>query len=174
MRTALSLASLFAFLALPHCAHAQTEWDASPVSTTVYVNFGYASARFQPTEAGAATLADAADAALVTIRGRTSTDKATNRDESLALARAIAARAYLIAHGVSPLKITINYVSAADFTADNATEEGRQLNQRVEIDIIHVSQQLTMEQKYQAALAKRQEQIRNVPVSVAPRIASLN
>ncbi len=174
MRIALSLAALFSILAWSNIAHAQNEWDGSPVSTTVYVNFAYASARFQPTEASAATLSDATNAALVTIRGRTSTDMPTNRDEALAFARALAARSYLIAHGVSPLKITVNWVSAADFIADNATEQGRQLNQRVEIDFIYVSQQLTMEQKYRAAIAKRQEQLRNDLVSTTPRIASLN
>jgi hypothetical protein len=165
---------LFALLALPHLVHAQSEWEGTPVSTTVYVNFAYASARFQPTEEGAAAIAGAGDAALVTIRGRTSTDKPTSQDEALALARAIAARAYLIARGVSPLKITINYASAADFIADNATAEGRLLNQRVEIDIIHVPPQLTMEQKYQAALAKRRERQRNEVLATVPRIATLN
>jgi hypothetical protein len=85
-----------------------------------------------------ATLANAKDAALVSIRGRTSTNTPTAKDEAFALARAISARTYLIAHGVSPLKITLNYTSAADFIADNSTPAGRLQNQRVEIDIVHV------------------------------------
>jgi hypothetical protein len=174
MRTTLSLALIFGIFALPHVAYAQTEWDGSPVSTTVYVNFASASARFQPSETAAAALVGAADAALVTIRGRTSTGNPTSRDEALALARAVASRSYLVAHGVSPLKITINYVSAADFIADNATEAGRLLNQRVEIDVVHVSPELTMQQKYQAALARREEQFRNALLHMPSRTASLN
>jgi len=54
------------------------------------------------------------------------------------LARAVSARDYLVAQGVSPLKIMINYVSAADFVADNGTPEGRYLNQRVDIQMIYV------------------------------------
>jgi len=46
--------------------------------------------------------------------------------------------AYLVARGVSPLKITLNYASAADFIAENTTAVGRHQNQRVEIDIVYV------------------------------------
>lgn len=37
-----------------------------------------------------------------------------------------------------PLKIMVNYASAADFIADNTTAAGRAENQRVEIDLVHV------------------------------------
>ncbi len=84
---------------------------------------------------------------MVTIRGRTSTNAPTAQDEALALARATAARAYLVRQGVSPLKIMVNYASASDFIADNATAAGRLENQRVEIDLVHVPSNLKESQQ---------------------------
>ncbi len=141
MRHTTPLALLLLLLPVGQAGHAQSPANlfASPVSTTVYVSFADGSVRFRPGAESAESLAAAGAAALVSIRGRTSTTRATAKDEALALARARAARSYLIARGVSPLKITINYASAADFIADNTTAAGRQQNQRVEIDIINVS-----------------------------------
>lgn len=59
-------------------------------------------------------------------------------DEALALRRALSARQYLIARGVSPLKIMVNFASATDFVADNSTPEGRYQNQRVDIELVYV------------------------------------
>lgn len=140
MRSTKSLVLVLAVLPVVLVAPVQSaEYEGTPVSTTVYVPFSNGSARFSPNANAIADLASAPGAALVAIRGRTSTTKPTAKDEGLALARTISARAYLIALGVSPLKITLNYVSAADFVADNATSAGRERNQRVEIDIIHVA-----------------------------------
>ncbi len=52
--------------------------------------------------------------------------------------RALSARQYLIARGVSPLKIMVHFASASDFVADNSTPEGRHQNQRVDIEVIYV------------------------------------
>jgi flagellar motor protein MotB len=114
------------------------QYEGTPISSTVFVAFASGSARFLPGADSAARLEDAKAAALISIRGRTSTNAPTPKDEALALARAISARSYLIAHGVSPLKISLNYASAADFIADNSTPDGQLQNQRVEIDIVHV------------------------------------
>ena len=86
---------------------------------------------FRPSYSDEQELANAAEAALITVRGRTSTIVASPKDESLGLARAISTRKYLIDHGVSPLKVSINY-APGDFVADNSTPEGRLENQRVE------------------------------------------
>jgi outer membrane protein OmpA-like peptidoglycan-associated protein len=110
----------------------------TPISTTVYVFFQDSSASFRPAQTDIETLTKAKSAALVAVRGRTSTIKPSAKDEAMALARATSARTYLIAHGVSPLKININYASAADYIAENSTPEGRLQNQRVEIEIVHV------------------------------------
>ena len=139
MRNSIRLAVCLIVPALSQTVFAQSNDNfGNPVSTTVYVSFPSRSVSFRPDPDDAATLASAKNAALVAIRGRTSTTTPTAKDEALALARATSARAYLVARGVSPLKITINYASAADFVAGNFTPEGRIQNQRVEIDIIHV------------------------------------
>lgn len=143
MRKFAPLAFILAALPLSQTALADAPSDSfssfgTPISASVIVSFPDSSATFKPDAAQTTHLADAKGAALVTIRGRTSTNRPSAQDESLALARAISARTYLIAHGVSPLKITLNYASAADFIADNSTPAGRLQNQRVEIDIVHV------------------------------------
>jgi outer membrane protein OmpA-like peptidoglycan-associated protein len=111
----------------------------TPISASVIMSFPDSSAAFKPDADQAVRLADAKGAALVTIRGRTSTNKPSAKDESLALARALSARSYLIARGVSPLKVVVNFASAADFIADNSTPEGRHENQRVEVEMVFVS-----------------------------------
>lgn len=136
MRKLAPLALLLCALPLSQPARATTDPLGAPISEAVFVSFADSSAVFKPSAAQQESLAIANGAALVTVRGRTSTATPSARDESLALARALAARSYLIAHGVSPLQIAINFASATDFIADNARPEGRQLNQRVEIDMV--------------------------------------
>lgn len=113
-------------------------YQGTPISTAVIVSFPDSSAAFKPDESQVEILSAAKDAAAIFIRGRTSTDKPSKQDEALALTRAISARNYLIARGVSPLKISINYASAMDFIASNQTREGRMLNQRVEVELVHI------------------------------------
>ena len=117
---------------------AQAVSYGEPISTMVSVSFADNSAAFRPTASQLELLHDLQDAAMVTINGRTSTNKASAKDEALALARAVSARAWLVARGVSPLKIMINYVSAADYAADNSTPEGRYINQRVDVELFYV------------------------------------
>ncbi|MCA2452748.1 OmpA family protein [Vibrio alginolyticus] len=108
------------------------------VSRTVSVSFLESSTRFRPGPVARVMLETAGDASMITINGRTSTNKPSKRDENLALARAVSARNYLVAQGVSPLKIMINYVSADDYLTENWTPEGRRINQRVDIEMIYV------------------------------------
>lgn len=117
---------------------AQAVSYGEPISTMISVSFADNSAAFRPTDAQLELLQDVRDASMVTISGRTSTNKASAKDEALALARAVSARAWLVARGVSPLKIMINYVSAADYAADNSTPEGRYINQRVDVELFYV------------------------------------
>lgn len=112
--------------------------EREPILTVVSVAFPDGSSVFQPSAEQVEMLADVQQASMVTINGRTSTNIPSAKDEALALGRAISARSWLVKHGVSPLKIMINYVSAADFVADNSTPEGRRENQRVEIEAIYV------------------------------------
>lgn len=111
----------------------------TPQSNTVTVLFDNRSVVFRPTFSDSTILDSAQNAALVTVRGRTSTPIPSAKDEQLALSRALSARKYLIAHGVSPLKIHVNYASGADFIVDNSTPEGKRQNQRVEIELVYVT-----------------------------------
>ncbi len=99
-----------------------------PVMTAVSVSFPDSSTTFRPDASTAELLAEAKGAAIIYISGRTSTLRASASDEALALRRALSARQYLIARGVSPLKIMVNFASASDFVADNSTPEGRYLS----------------------------------------------
>lgn len=75
------------------------------------------------------------NASQIEIRGRTDAKIRSRRDEAVALKRALVTRRYLVAHGVSPSKINLNYMSGGDFVADNETSEGRYKNRRVEIEV---------------------------------------
>lgn len=137
----LFIASLLASITFAQSAMAQEPADTfgTPISSAVVVSFTVSSSSFRPNTEQAAHLSDAKQAALVTIRGRTSTNTPSARDEALALARALSARSYLVARGVSPLKIAINFASAADFVSDNSTPEGRHENQRVEVELVYIT-----------------------------------
>lgn len=133
----LALSAAFLVAAQSASAQPMTEYGR-PVLSGVFVSFPHGGTAFRSTARQEAELLNAKDADLVTIKGRTSTLKPSAQDESLALARALSARSYLIARGVSPLKIVVNFASAADFIADNSTPEGRLENQRVEVELVFV------------------------------------
>lgn len=109
-----------------------------PVLTAVSVSFPDSSTTFRPDASTAELLAEAKGAAMIYVSGRTSTLRPSAADEALALRRALSARQYLVARGVSPLKIMVNFASASDFVADNSTPEGRYQNQRVDIEIVYI------------------------------------
>lgn len=111
---------------------------STPVSSMVMVSFPDSSTTFQPPADVAAVLDDARTASMIYINGRTSTNRPSARDEKLALLRALSARKYLVDRGVSPLKVMVNFASAADYVTENITPEGRYQNQRVEIELIYV------------------------------------
>ncbi|WP_082880138.1 OmpA family protein [Methylomonas methanica] len=111
----------------------------TPQSNTVTVLFDNRSVIFRPNFSDSTILDGAQNAALITVRGRTSTPIPSVKDEQLALSRALSARKYLIERGVSPLKIHVNYASGSDFIADNSTPEGKRQNQRVEIELVYVT-----------------------------------
>ena len=139
MRKAVSL--IGALIALTFSSWASAEQSVAfgaPISSLVRVSFADSSTRFQPPSDVVDLLADAKDAAMIYVSGRTSTAKPSARDEAMAFARAASARAYLVERGVSPLKIMVNYVSATDYIEDNNTPAGRLANQRVDIELIFV------------------------------------
>lgn len=119
-------------------AIAASVFYGEPVLTAVSVSFSDSSTTFRPDASTVEVLSDAKRAAIIYVSGRTSTLRASAADEALALRRALSARQYLIARGVSPLKIMVNFASASDFVADNSTPEGRHQNQRVDIEAVYV------------------------------------
>ena len=83
-----------------------------PVLTAVSVSFSDSSTTFRPDASTAELLAEAKGATIIYVSGRTSTLRPSAADEALALRRALSARQYLIARGVSPLKIMVNLGSS--------------------------------------------------------------
>jgi len=77
------------------------------------------------------------DAKRIEVRGRTDNQSPGAPDEQVALNRALAAKRFLVAQGVSPLIVSINYLSAGDYVADNCTEAGKSHNRRVEIEVFN-------------------------------------
>lgn len=107
-------------------------------SNSLSVPFEFGSTTFDPNPFATEMLKLAPYSAMVIINGRTSNMTYSKRDEQIALKRAISARNYLIDIGVSPLKILINYASAADYIVDNTSLTGKGINQRVDIQLIQV------------------------------------
>lgn len=111
---------------------------AAPVSQTVTVHFPFNSANFRPSVAEeAALLPLLANARRVEIRGRTDGPRPSAADERIALQRAQAAMNYVVAKGVPATRVSVNFLSAGDYIADNRTDAGRALNRRVEIEVFN-------------------------------------
>lgn len=112
-----------------------------PTSQTITINFPYNSAFIQPTEAQDMEMHRLAmnieDISRVEIRARTDGKRPSPGDERIAFMRAQAALNYLVAHGVPGTKISVNYLSAGDYVADNYNAFGRTLNRRVEIEFFN-------------------------------------
>mgnify|MGYP003488148460 FL=1 len=140
MRKAFFLAFSLASMIFAQGAMATDYGSAAgtPISSMVMVSFPDSSTTFQPPVDVAAVLDDARTASMIYINGRTSTNRPSARDEALALKRALSARKYLVDRGVSPLKVMVNFASAADYITENITPEGRYQNQRVEIELVYV------------------------------------
>ena len=104
MRKPVLLALSLAFLVSAQSALAAGDAGnfGTPIKSGVSVSFPDSSATFQPTPEALELLADARNAAIIYISGRTSTLRPSAADEALALRRALSARSYLVARGVSP------------------------------------------------------------------------
>jgi len=111
----------------------------TPVSQTISIYFPYNKASFQPTPEQAAQLLALLQGNVrhVWVRGRTDGNRPSVADERIALQRAIAAKNWLIEQGISSLNVSVNYVSAGDYIADNLSETGRAKNRRVDIEIFN-------------------------------------
>jgi outer membrane protein OmpA-like peptidoglycan-associated protein len=72
----------------------------------------------------------------VEISGHTSSEGDPARNEQLSLARAEAVKAYLVHHGIAAERITAVGKGSGDPLADNATEDGRVKNRRIEFRVV--------------------------------------
>lgn len=100
--------------------------------------FPYNSTQFTLSEDVAAELLPLlVSARRIEVRGRTDGYHHHAADEKIALNRALAAQRFLIEQGVAPAIISVNYVSAGDYVADNASAIGRSQNRRVDIVVFN-------------------------------------
>jgi outer membrane protein OmpA-like peptidoglycan-associated protein len=94
---------------------------------------------FAPSEKFSQSLLEAVRRAPnVEVRGRTDAPKADDPNRRIALARAMAAKRFLLAQGISENKIEIDVLAAGGYAANNATAEGQARNRRVEIEAMDI------------------------------------
>lgn len=109
---------------------------ASPKSQTIRIYFAFNETDFQLSPAESKKLRSwISKAHRIEVRGRTDAQSPSTADEQIALKRALAVQHYLLEQGVSPALISINYLSAGDYRADNFSDRGRMQNRRVDIEI---------------------------------------
>ena len=111
---------------------------SSPESQTFSFYFPTSGTRFRLSrEEEARLLPILARARRVEVRGRTDGERPSATDEKIALNRALDAQRYLIGQGVSPHIISVNYVSAGDYVANNVSMVGKATNRRVDIEVFN-------------------------------------
>jgi outer membrane protein OmpA-like peptidoglycan-associated protein len=71
----------------------------------------------------------------VTVEGHTDSTGSQEHNQSLSERRAMRVRDVLAGNGVPPARLSVRGYGETDPIADNATEEGRQLNRRVQLEI---------------------------------------
>ena len=113
---------------------------APPEGNNVYLlHFDFGSTRVEiASQQADLLLAQARQAPLVLLRGRTDGASDTAVEARIARERADAVRDYLVAGGVPPSRIRATYQAAGDRLADNESPSGRRLNRRVEVEIYRV------------------------------------
>ena len=78
---------------------------------------------------------EARTSAWIVLRGRTDGSAESPAESRVARERSEAVRAYLLQAGVDPTRIRATWQPVGDNAADNASDGGRRLNRRVEIEI---------------------------------------
>ena len=109
----------------------------APPELTIY--FARDSNDLRPSETAkldqvAETISQQPEARLI-LNGYTDSVGSSDYNVMIAESRASSVKLYLVAKGVNPLRITVAGKGARDFVAKNDSEEGRNLNRRVEIQI---------------------------------------
>lgn len=109
----------------------------SAAAVVIRLQFDAAATELAVDERFVRTVIPAARAAeRIILRGRTDARIAGSKDARIALGRALAARQFLIDHGVDSAKITLFSLAAGDFLAPAGSEKGRRLNRRVDIELV--------------------------------------
>ncbi|MCE9658275.1 MAG: OmpA family protein [Burkholderiales bacterium] len=108
---------------------------------TVYsILFAFGDTNVMLPQSEAARLVEEARAsALVVLRGRTDGSTESPAESRIARGRADAVRAYLVQAGVDPGRIRATWQPIGDIAADNASDSGRRLNRRVEVELYRVA-----------------------------------
>lgn len=110
--------------------------DATASQATLIVNFDRMSTTPRMTDATSRMLIAAArSASHISVRGRTDSVVAGPDDARIAELRAVAARDFLVKHGIDPSRITVTSAPAGEFLAPNGSGKGKALNRRVEIEL---------------------------------------
>lgn len=108
----------------------------SPRNLVVPVRFAFGSAEVRIAEPDAThVVAEARNAPLVLLRGRTDGSVESPGESQIARQRVAAVENYLVRQGVERERIRTTWQPIGDHAADNTTSEGRGLNRRVEIEI---------------------------------------
>jgi outer membrane protein OmpA-like peptidoglycan-associated protein len=112
------------------------------------VHFGYGSAQLPAATAISPAVSPvfspdfisaAKSAPLVVVRGRTDGATDTPAASRMAMARAAAVRAHLVAAGIDAARIRTTHQPTGDHLADNTSAAGRALNRRVEVELYRTS-----------------------------------
>ncbi len=97
-------------------------------------NFGFNSAKFQPTQdMRQVLLAAARKAGRISVTGHADNAGSSYANKRIAMSRALSTKKYLTDNGVAKHKVVVVSRGASEPVADNQTEEGRYQNRRVEI-----------------------------------------
>tara|TARA_R110001583_G_scaffold23707_1_gene87132 strand:+ start:511 stop:1383 length:873 start_codon:yes stop_codon:yes gene_type:complete len=107
--------------------------DHRPV---VFVNFGFGKTQFKPSnELVKSLLLAAADASEINLRGRTDSITASKADVWISKQRAENAKSFLVANGINPAIISVEYLAEGDFLLPPKSSTSKSVNRRVEIEV---------------------------------------
>jgi OmpA-OmpF porin, OOP family len=102
----------------------------------IVVSFVFGDTEFVPhPEVGKRIVNYAKLTGTVNVHGYTDSVGTPDANQNMALKRAIAAKKYMVSHGVEKMKVKV-FGHEGEYVANNATKAGRLANRRVEIDYI--------------------------------------